>query len=167
MLNRLTKICCLASLLLVGTACAQPLDCEVDNPALQAMPKSLVTFTRADGSQFKVEVKTANNNRTRAAGFQKVCPETIEAEPILFLFPREFAPKFHMNNVVAKLDIAFFTKTGEIKSIQTMHPYVLGGLKKPLYGPDENVLGALETYAGFYQLHNIDTQTRLQWEALK
>lgn len=167
MLNRMCKYLAILVLFIANTACAQTLDCERDNSALQSMHKSLVTFTRNDGSEFSIEVKTADNNRTRAAGFQKVCESTIRAEPILFLFPRAFKARFHMNNVVAPIDIAFFDKQGNIRDIQTMHPYVLGALKKPLYGPPVPVIGALETHEGFYEKHNIDTQSKLQWEAIK
>ena len=145
---------------------AQVIDCQIDNAALQAMPKSLVTFTRQDGSEFAVEVKTAKTNRGRAAGFQRVCESTIEKEPMLFLFDREHMPRFHMNNVVASLDIAFFTKKGEINSIQSMLPYVVASLKKPLYGPSGPAIGALEGHKGFFEKHNLDITATMRWHAL-
>ncbi|MFT5571172.1 MAG: uncharacterized membrane protein (UPF0127 family) [Cryomorphaceae bacterium] len=163
------RIACLTlALLTTGASCvaAQTIDCEIDNAALRVMPKSLVTFTRQDGSQFAVEVKTAKNSRSRAAGFQRVCESTVEQEPMLFLFDREFMPKFHMNNVVAPLAIAFFTKKGVIKSIQTMQPYVVASLKKPLYGPSVPVLGALEGHIDFFGKHKLNTKSTMRWQAL-
>ena len=154
-------------LLISGSACAQLPVCEKDNADLQLMSKSLITFTRNDGSEFAIEVKTAMSNRTRAAGFQRVCASTIAAEPILFVFGRPFKAQFHMNDVVAPIDIAFFNKDGEIDSIQAMQPYVIGGVKKPLYGPKLPVIGALEAYPGFYIDHNIDTSSKLTWQAIK
>jgi uncharacterized membrane protein (UPF0127 family) len=176
MMTRAIKLCRKLSLALrlvsltltffATTVGAQTIDCETDNAALQAMPKSLVTFTRQDGSEFAVEVKTAKNGLSRAAGFQRVCESTIKQEPMLFLFEREFVPKFHMNNVVAPLDIAFFTKKGAIKSIQTMQPYVVASLTKPLYGPSVPVLGALEGHIDFFDEHKLNTKSTMRWQAL-
>ena len=145
---------------------ANNVSCELDNSALQSMSKSLVTFTRNDGSKFEVVVKTADDNAERAAGFQRVCAETIAAEPILFVFNSEFVPKFHMHNVVAPLDIAFITKRGQIDSIQKMSPYILIALDKPLYGPEKPVIGALETYPGFYEENNIKLDATVSWKPL-
>lgn len=163
MILKTLKTLCVLMFFCAGTACAQTVDCEVDNAALQAMSKSLVTLIRSDGTRLEFEVKTAANNRTRSAGFQRVCESTIKAKPILFVFEREFQPRFHMNNVVAAIDIAFFNQQGQINSIQTMQPYVVGGLKKPLYGPSAPVIGALEVHEGFYTKNRIDTDTRLYW----
>ena len=153
-------------LLLNTSAFAEGVSCQLDNDALQAMPKSLVTFTRADGSTHEVVVKTADNGAIRAAGFQYVCAETIAAEPILFIFKSPVTPKFHMNNVVASLDIAFIEPNGKVDSIQRMNPYVLILLTKPLYGPKNPSIAALETYPGFYKDHNIGPDTTVEWKQL-
>lgn len=154
----------LATLLLMSSACAQAVKCQTDNADLQQMPISLLSFTRQDGSELHIEVKTADNNRTRAAGFQRVCASTIAAQPILFVFPRPTSARFHMHNVVAPIDIAFFDRNGKILSIQAMQPYVRGSKDTPLYGPDSPAIGALEAYPGFYQEHNIDTTASLSWK---
>ena len=98
-------------------------DCETDNKELRAMPEIGITLTRSDGSTHSMRAKMASNNATRAAGFQRVCESTIESMPILFVFDRESIPSFHMNNVVAPIDIAFIDKTGQLESIQSMRPY--------------------------------------------
>jgi len=147
-------------------AYANGVECQKDNESLQAMPKSLLTFTRIDGSTHEVVVKTADNNASRAAGFQYVCAETIAAEPILFIFEKPVTPQFHMNNVVAALDIAFIEPSGKIESIQRMNPYLLILLTKPLYGPDKPSVAALETYPGFYKDHNVGSDTSVSWRPL-
>lgn len=140
--------------------------CETDNKALSSMTKSLVTFTRLNGSKLEVVVKTADDAFEQSSGFQRVCAETIAAEPILFVFNVERVSQFHMNNVVAPLDIAFIKTGGEIDSIQSMKPYILISLHKPLYSPRHPSIAALETYPGFYQDNNIDIDTIVTWQAL-
>ena len=156
----------LVSLLTSQLAFASKVACELDNPALQSMTKSLLTFTRSDGSTLDVVVKTADDNAKRAAGFQRVCAETIAAEPILFLFTKERKPKFHMNNVVAPLDIAFIKKQGTIDSIQAMQVYIIIRLDKPLYSPTAPSIAALETRPGFYEDNNIDLDATVSWKPL-
>jgi len=156
----------LIGLIVTQASYANSVNCELDNEDLQAMTKSMVTFTRADGSTFEVVVKTADNNSERAAGFQRVCAETIAAEPILFIFESELLPQFHMHNVVASLDIAFIKKKGEIDSIQSMYPYVLILVDKPLYSPNKPVIAALETYPGFYKDNNIEQDSTVSWKPL-
>ncbi|MFQ3244832.1 MAG: uncharacterized membrane protein (UPF0127 family) [Arenicella sp.] len=151
-------------LALVTSACSHAqLDCQIDNPALQAMPKIEVTLTRDDGSRVIMPAKLADNNATRAAGFQRVCESTIEAMPILFVFKQPSVPSFHMNNVVAPIDIAFIDNDGDLESIQSMNPYSMLQVKKPLYSPKRPVLYALEVHKGFYQKHNISVDSKMKW----
>ena len=159
----------LAAALVLLLACSQvstARQCEVDNAALRAMQRGVVQFTFADAQQFELSVKVANNNLTRAAGFQKVCEATIAAEPILFLFERETRPSFHMNNVVAPIDIAFIDGRGRIDSIHAMQPYVLGSNSRPLYSPEGLVVAALEVQPGFYSEHHIDQTVTVRWRAM-
>jgi uncharacterized membrane protein (UPF0127 family) len=151
--------------LLISACSHAQLDCQVDNPALQAMPKIEVILTRADGSSFSMTAKLADNDSTRAAGFQRVCESTIEAMPILFVFTRERVPSFHMNNVVAPIDIAFIDKNGQLASIHAMKPYSVIQIKKPLYSPKRPVLYALEVHQGFYQKNNIAVNSKMTWAA--
>ena len=141
--------------------------CENDNEALRAMQSVNVTFTRSDGSSFSLEAKYANNDRTRAAGFQSVCAERIKSTLILFEFERAIKPSFHMNNVVAPLDIAFIDQDGSVESTQVMNTYSLLLRSKPLYSPSRPVIAALEAHKNFYQKHNIDSSSRISWELIE
>jgi len=156
----------LVSLTVSNTSLAKKIACETDNQALRSMSKSLVTFTRSDGTEYKIKVKTADDSFEQSAGFQRVCAETIAAEPILFVFQVERISQFHMHNVVAALDIAFIKKEGQIDSIQSMQPYVLISLHKPLYSPEKPSIAALETYPGFYKDNNIGLDTVVTWQPL-
>lgn len=142
-------------------------NCELDNLSLQAMPLVEATFSNSDGSVFKTTVRLADNNRTRAAGFQRVCASTIAAMPILFVFASEVQPSFHMRNVVAPIDIAFIDKRGRLESIQAMKPYSLISINKPLYSPDRPVVAAFEAHPGYFEKHSISFQSRFSWSKLK
>ena len=146
-----------------GTVVSTGRDCELDNPSLRAMPIVDVEFTRDDGSVFSSKARLANNSRTRAAGFQKVCASTIAAMPILFVFKSEVKPSFHMHNVVAPIDIAFIDKRGHIESIRAMEPYSLMAIKKPLYSPNRPVISAFEVHPGYFKKHNISFKSRFSW----
>jgi len=150
-------------------------DCQLTNSGLNAMPELAIQITpvgaelseaanEKHSETIKISVKLANNNATRAAGFQSVCESTIKAQSILFVFANEIQPRFHMRNVVAPLDIAFIDKQGHIVSIQTMQPYVLGSLNKPTYYPPKAVIAALETYDGFFTEYNINLGSKIHWE---
>ena len=145
------------------SACGQGVSCQKDNEALQAMPKISVTLTRADGSNLVIDGKLADNNQTRSAGFQRVCASTIEAAPILFAFNRAVMPNFHMNNVVAPIDIAFIDADGAIESIQSMQPYSLVAIDKPLYGPKRPIVAALEAHPGFFSKHELGLDSKVSW----
>ena len=147
----------------VLSAPIQAQKCELNNADLTAMSKVIVQFDYANGEQLQVTAKLADNAHTRAAGFQRVCAQTIAEEPILFLFQSERKPSFHMRNVVASLDIAFIKKTGKIDSIQAMLPYVLGSTQRPLYSPRKAVIAALEVHPGFYSERKIDESVSISW----
>lgn len=140
------------------------IECQEDNEALRSMPLIDVTFTRKDGSTFDVESRLANNNKTRSAGFQYVCKQTIAEKPILFVFDQARTPSFHMNNVVAGIDIAFIRPDSSIDSIQKMHPYVLIQIDKPLYSPNGDVIAAFEAYPNFFEVYNIDLDATVSWQ---
>lgn len=146
----------------ISTASAQQ-TCETTNDALQAMPEAIVTFLLADGQIKEFNVRLADNQFTRAAGFQRVCASTIAEQPILFVFQNEIFARFHMRNVVAPIDIAFIDVSGKIDSIKAMQPYVLGSKVKPTYRSEDLVIAALETYPGFYRKYSIDSSTKLSW----
>jgi len=158
----------LLSLMSCSHVSGQGIQCEVDNAALQAMYASQVSFesnTLEDQEIVTVSVKTADNNATRSQGFQRVCASTIAATPILFLFKNPITPSFHMNNVVAAIDIAFIDEHGVIESIQAMQPYSLLLRDKPLYSPSRPIIAALEARPGFYSDNNLAVGDTVRWLA--
>ena len=163
-MRALSYVCVMVFLQGLFVSSVEGQDCEVTNDALVAMTKSEVSVTKKNGEIHTFVVKTAENNHTRAAGFQRVCAETIASEPILFVFERVFVPSFHMNNVVAPIDIAFIDEHGRIESIQAMQPYVLISRHKPLYSPETPVNAALEARPGFYSDHGIEVGALVVWE---
>ena len=137
--------------------------CEMDNKALRAMRNGLVTIATPQGRRVQVEVKIADNNYTRAQGFQRVCAERIAAEPILFVFSAPVVPNFHMNNVVAPIDIAFINEQGQINVIHKMQVYDNSGYK-PYYGPKLPVVAALEVSPSFFENNSIGTDSVITWK---
>ena len=127
------------------------------------MSAVIITFHPQDGESWSIDAKLADTNSTRAAGFQNVCESVMKETPILFVFNRAFVPEFHMNNVIAPIDIAFIKANGQIDSIQAMLPYVLGSRNRPLYSAKGPVLAALETSKDFYRDNNIDQATKISW----
>ena len=98
----------------------------------------------------------ADENDERAAGFQHICPDVISGTLILFVFPSEFVPSFHMRNVHAPLDIAFIDASGVVVDVQTMNTYVLGARNQPLYSPPVPAQAALEADVGFFTSEGIE-----------
>ena len=139
--------------------------CEISNKALEAMPSVKLLIQRKDGTQQTMTALLANNGVTRAAGFQNVCESTVDSTLILFTFPEEVEPSFHMNNVVASLDIAFIKTDGTVASIQLMKPYSPMSIDKPLYSPSVPVSAALEAHAGFFKKLNVREGDVILWEA--
>lgn len=136
--------------ILVSSAAA---DCVPMTDEIGRMDLRNIRLAAADGRQVDLEVRVADSGRERAAGFQHVCPETADTVSILFLFPRSGTPRFHMKNVYMPLDIAFIGDNGEINSIQTMRPYVIGARENEhkLWSPPAPVVAALEVRAGLFQ----------------
>lgn len=157
-------LCCLGWAELNSPVDARQAACQTDNAHLQEMPIIQVSIGLPDGSRHVFDARLADNNTTRAAGFQRVCASTIAETPILFVFPRAFKPQFHMHNVVAPIDIAFIQESGAIDSIQAMKPYVLGSKNKPLYGPVKPVIAALEARPGFFSALPVHIGSIIQWQ---
>ena len=155
------------SLILLGLAYAGAVvanDCQTDNQALRSMESGHLTLHHPDGGTETVPVKVARTLETRAAGFQFVCESVIESMPILFLFEAALIPNFHMNNVVAPIDIAFIRDDSSIDSIRRMRPYVLGSLKRPRYSSDSPIVAALEGGRKFFKQRKISKQHRITWQ---
>ena len=105
----------------------------------------------ADGKrEVRIPTRVADERSELAAGYQHICPQTIEGSTILFLFGRPVRSAFHMYNVHAALDIAFIGDDGSINEILRMEPYQLASRKQPVYRPRQAFVAALEARAGFF-----------------
>ena len=158
--HQVFRLAVIASLTLLATACRA--DCEMDNPALQAMQPIEVMIEIDSEKTVKVDALHADDHYERSQGFQRVCAARIESTAILFDFGARVMPAFHMNNVVAPIDIAFIDQRGKIESIQSMQPYSSTGLK-PLYQPSRPVVAALEVAPGFFAHHGISIESTITW----
>ena len=103
----------------------------------------------------------ANTTFALSHGFQFTCSETIDKTNILFQFPRPILPAFHMNNVLAPLDIAFIDQQGTIVNIFNMQVYQ-AGKPKALYKPSSPIVYALEAKAGYFKQMGIRVGDRVQ-----
>lgn len=138
----------LAGLLLASLNAAA--DCRRTTAAMDAMAEAELVMTGPGERSVRLAVRVADDHRERAAGFQHVCPETIDNTAIYFELNRPRRPDFHMRNVEAPLDIAFIDADGVIVNIQRMEPYVLGARRRKTYGPSGEVVAALEARAGYF-----------------
>jgi len=154
----------LLALLLESVVMAKSANCDVSNDVVDSMAVVEVTISREDGSSISFMAKLADDNQKRAAGFQRICESTMIAMPILFTFESEVVPSFHMNNVVASIDIAFIRKNAMVDVIHTMKPYSVMSLKKPLYSSIKPIVAALETHQGFFEKNNVDVSSRIHWK---
>ena len=145
----LASFCCFVATPVAAKSC-QPWP-EV----LKNMPLEKGKFVSNSGLVIPVSFRLANTSERLAQGFQFACAETINTTNILFDFSRPVVPSFHMNNVVAPLDIAFINELGEIINIYLMKTYRLLEIDKPTYRPSKPALYAFEARAGFFSQHKI------------
>jgi len=131
----------------VGSAAAWAVECVEETDALRDMERVSVVFETGDGEMLALDARLAATGSQRSAGFQHVCPGTIERERILFDFHASIPVAFHMRNVHAPLDIAFFAGDGSLVSLFRMETYEGDRSDGPLYRPEANVRFALETAA--------------------
>lgn len=125
--------------------------CRDATAELEQMAVRRVQLIGPGGTHADLEVRVADSGRERSAGFQHVCPATVQSVSILFLFETPGIPRFHMKNVYMPLDIAFIDNSGVIRSVQTMRPYVIGSLEKKTWSPSVPTVAALEVRAGLLQ----------------
>jgi uncharacterized membrane protein (UPF0127 family) len=134
--------------------------CAQTTREIQSMHMERILLQVGGGAQVVLDVRVADDNSERAGGFQHVCPEIIDNTLILFRYPAEVRGRFHMQNVKAPLDIAFFDAEGRAISIQRMETY--RNASRPLYGPDKPFQFALEARAGFFGALGInESNTRM------
>ena len=116
-----------------------------------AMPYGFVEFISDRGPHSLIPVKIAITPVQRASGFQNVCRNDIENVALLFIFDRDVVKRFHMRNVLAPLDIAFFANDGELIGMRNMLPEK-GGAVTRTYGIDRPYRFALEAMEGRFKL---------------
>jgi len=109
-------------------------------------------------------VKIADRPREIRAGYQYLCPEVIQNSAILFDFGSTVTSRFHMRNVYAPLDIAFFNQKGILINTVTMQAEPPGTRRRSiLYQAESPYRYALETPAGqLTALEMLPGITRLQ-----
>jgi len=156
-LNRLAVLSVLATLMLgiiPGTAFSA---CRTGTAGWNHMQTGTVEISNAQHQQIRLTARIANDPAERAAGFQYICPQQFRENTIMFLFSTPIQARFHMRNVYAPLDIAFFDNTGKIIKIMTMRPadWEKNGVSR-LYGPSRRFRYALEARVGFFSEHNIE-----------
>ena len=155
-----------ASLVFLGqlpAARATAAECVAATPELEQMDEAVLQIPGADRTAVPVTVKVADDARERAAGFQHICPETVEDTAILFKFDTDTQNPFHMRNCHAPLDIAFIDASGIVVDVLRMEPYVESVLfvRQPLYQSGAPFRYALETAAGRMAELGIRVGTRL------
>jgi uncharacterized protein len=139
----------LAVIAIVATTQVSAQDCLLWRTAFASMRPGAVTIAIGE-QKLQFPVKVADDDQRRAAGFQCATRDEIEHTKILFDFGFEIMTAFHMQNVVAPLDIAFVKADGRIFSIQPMTPSPTA-----LYQPMGAFRYALETHAGFFEREGI------------
>lgn len=140
-------------LLLLNSTSAIAEPCFESTAALDAMEEKQITVINDDGKSIAIDVLIADNSFERASGFQHICRHIINKRSILFLYSSEIIARFHMNNVHAPLDIAFFDHNGRLIHTELMQTYT--DTSKPLYGPDLPFQFALEVAENFLAEHKI------------
>ena len=120
--------------------------------------RSIRLVEEESGLELKLRVRVADEGMEIMAGYQHICPEVIAKSAILFVYDRPAPRKFHMSNVHGELDIAFFSESKTIISIQRMKPYALGG-PEVLYESKGEAQYVLETPPGFFQQFQLKSGT--------
>lgn len=137
--------------------------CQIETEALRKMEAQPALLVGPNNKQLKIQVKVADDEDERRAGFQHVCPQTIGQTLMLFRFPRSTSVTFHMKNVHAPLDIGFFDERGVLVTVRLMRPYISGG-ERPVYPSGQPVRAALEAPQGFFLDNGISSGAwRLQF----
>lgn len=150
-----------------GFAAIASAECQMTNDDLDSMAPISITLSKLNGEPLVIDGLLANNSKTRAAGFQYVCPERVAYTAILFEFQRPTKPSFHMNNVLAPLDIAFINKRGRVDSFHQMKTYSLMAMSKPTYSSKSAIIAALEVREGFFADNAIDPSASISWQAVE
>ncbi|MGB5707532.1 MAG: DUF192 domain-containing protein [Arenicellales bacterium] len=136
----------------VHTSSAQS-QCVDATEGLLSMDQEKIALVNDSGQEVSLQVFVADDNYERASGFQHICPRVIDKVLILFRYDVESAGRFHMQNVHAPLDIAFFDADGVLISAMLMQTYTEDF--RPLFGPGAPFQFALEARQGFFAEINV------------
>lgn len=136
-----------ALFMLASAASAAPPDCALTNRGLARMQSADIELLNARRQRVTVRAFIADEPLEMAAGYQFICPEVVARTAILFRYAAPGAGRFHMRNVKAPLDIAFFDARGDLFQAMAMRPYQDGA--EILYGPMRAFQYALEARRGF------------------
>lgn len=132
-------------------------ECVAVTRQLEHMQYVQIRLQNTQQEWININTHIADEPAESAAGFQHVCPETIDQTFILFVYRSPYLGRFHMQNVYANLDIAFIRGDGVIVSIQQMRAEPPGSPVNPrLYSPTEPFMFALEGRDGFFAENNIE-----------
>ena len=127
--------------------------CEQTNFGIQSMEQSSIGIVNSLGELVRIQAFIADDQQERSFGYQFICESVISETFILFVYPREVNARFHMNNVVAPLDIGFFDGQGNLIATRLMTVYEEG--ENTLYHPDKPFRYALEAAPGFFDSRSI------------
>lgn len=134
-------------------------------PDFCSMPVAIVRFRHSDGQDVEIPVLVAASTRQRAAGYQHISPAVISRTAILFVYSHDTWGPFHMCNVAAPLDVAWFASDGSILDLQVMEP---GPAQSPgrcpaIYSPRTRTpyRFALEAPHGYFQAIGLEPGSQL------
>ena len=145
----------IAIFVLLGNSYADK--CKPTTNSFEQMGERYIELIDDAGESVLLRVKVADESNEQAAGYQHICPQTIESTAILFVFAEPKTPLFHMRNVHANLDIAFIDAEGTVGDIQLMLEEFATGESR-LYPSTVKAKYALEVRQGFFSEHNISAQ---------
>ena len=127
--------------------------CEQSNDGIRTMDESTIALVNSRGELVEVDVFVADDRKERSYGYQYICESVIRDSAILFVYGSEVNARFHMNNVVAPLDIGFFDGQGNLLATRLMKVYEEN--EKTLYHPGRPFRYALEAAPGFFERHHL------------
>ena len=137
--------------------------CTETTRAWQGMAERPLVLLLGQNPRIALTVKVADDPGEIKAGYQFLCPEIINHSAILFDFGAVVSSRFHMRNVFAPLDIAFFRADGTLINTTVMRPEPPGfSGKSTLYSARAAYRYVLETPAGLLTGHDlVPGRTRL------
>lgn len=120
------------------------------------MDRDTLRFRNVDGDWQDLRVRVAREFYQRAAGMQHLCADSVRDNPILFVFPAEGRPGFHMQNVHVELDLLFIDRDGRVVEHRRLGPG-----EGPV-SPERPVTRVLELLAGEAERLGLSEGSRLE-----